>query len=63
MYQPISMVCILKVAYLPVVPVDPVAEALVLSTQVETVQVGVVAGAVPPRALKPAPRDGIHERR
>ncbi len=57
------MVCILEVAYLPVVPVDPVAKALVLPTQVETVQVGVVAGAVPPRPLKPAPRDGIHERR
>ncbi len=57
------MVCKVKVVYLPVVPVDPVAEALVLPTQVEAVQVGVVARAVPPRPLKPAPRDGIHERR
>ena len=37
---------------LPVVPVHPVAEALVLAPQVEAVQVGVVAGAVPPGPLE-----------
>ena len=38
---------------LPVVPVDTVAEALVFSAQVEPVQVGVVAGRVPPSSGEP----------
>jgi len=37
----------------PVVPVDPVAKALVLAPQVEAVEVGVVAGTVPPGTLEP----------
>ena len=35
------------------IPVDSVPEALVFSLQVSTVEVGVVAGAVPPGALEP----------
>ena len=38
---------------LPVVPVDSITEAVVFSFQVEAVQVGVVAGRVPPGAGKP----------
>jgi len=41
------------VVALPVIPVDPVAETLVLSTQVEPVQVGVVACRVPPGPGEP----------
>ena len=52
----ISFACFPEICqvYLPVVPVDAVAEALVLPPEVETVQVGVVAGAVPPGTLEPA---------
>lgn len=37
----------------PVVPVHPVAKAFMLAAQVEAVQVGVVAGGVPPGAGEP----------
>ena len=37
-----------------VVPVDAVTKALVLTPQVEPVEVGVVAGRVPPGTGKPA---------
>ena len=47
--------CVLErvVVALPVVPVDAVPKALVLPPQVEAVQVGVVAGRVPPGTGKP----------
>ena len=35
------------------VPVDPVAEALVFPLQILTIEVGVVTGRVPPGALEP----------
>lgn len=38
---------------LPVIPVDPIAKTFVLPTQVKTVQVGIVAGAVPPGTREP----------
>jgi len=37
----------------PVKPVDSVTETLVFAFEVESVEVGVVAGAVPPRSFKP----------
>ena len=37
----------------PVVPVDTVSEARVIPAQVKTIQVGVVAGRVPPGAGEP----------
>ncbi len=41
------------VVALPVVPVDTVAKALMFAPQVEPVEIGVVAGRVPPGPGKP----------
>ena len=38
---------------LPMIPVDSVAKTLMFSLQVKTIEIGVVAGAVPPGSLKP----------
>ena len=49
----INLICLNAGAHLPVVPVDPVAEALVFPLQVLAIKVGVVTGRVPPGALEP----------
>ena len=41
------------VVALPMIPVDSVAKALMFSLQILTIEIGIVAGRVPPGSLEP----------